>query len=623
LRSAAFDELLRIIREEEPPKMSVRLSSSETLANTAINRKIEPKKLSLLVRGELDWIVMKALEKDRNRRYESAAGLARDVERYLHDEPIEACPPSVRYRLWKFLSRNRGQVLAVGLLLFALVAGLVGTTWGLVRAERALAREATQAESERQAKQAALVAVEAEKKAKQAAQTREAETRAVLDFVTNRIFAAARPEGVEGGLGRDVTLREALDAALPALDAFKDQPLIEAKLRMTLGLSYDLLGEETLAHDQLQAAHTLYSRHAAPDDQDTLWSTCLLAGTYTQLGRLAEAVKLHEETLALRRAKLGPTHFDTLFSMYCLAGAYHGLGRHEESLRLNEETLALQKANLGADHRSTLDTMGNLAQSYLAVGRYDDALRLNEETLALRRSTLGPDHPHTLWSTNNVAETNFAMGRYAEALKLGKETLALRQAKLGPDHRETLMSMKIVADCYAQLGQGAEAMKHYEDRLARLEKNHGSEHREIAQLLSRISWILTLSPDAEFRNPRRAVELSERAVNLEPAVDSWWNALALAHYRAGDWKAAIAAADKAISLDKEEDDRGFDWLLQAMAHWQLGDKDEARNLYDQAAKWIENYKAGDIVLRHFQDEAAELLDIDESQSPPDPQLQEK
>ena len=85
--------------------------------------------------------------------------------------------------------------------------------------------------------------------------------------------------------------------------------------------------------------------------------------------------------------------------------------------------------------------------------------------------------------------------------------------------------------------------------------------------------------------------------------------MALAHYRADDWKAAIAAADKAISLDKEEDDRGFDWLLQAMAHWQLGDKDEARNLYDQAAKWIENYKAGDIVLRHFQDEAAELMGI--------------
>ena len=610
-QQAAYDEIRRIIREDEPPKPSTRLSDAkDTLPSISAQRRMEPAHLTRLVCGELDWIVMKALEKERTRRYETPVELARDVERYLRNEPVEACPPSVRYRLRKFLARNKRPVLAAGLLLLALIAGIIGTTTGLVRAQHALAREAKQADAERQAKLEALAAVEAEKKAKQTAETREAETRAVLDFVTNHIFAAARPEGVEGGLGRDVTLREALDAALPALEnAFKDQPLIEAKLRVTLGLSYFLLGEDKVAHDQAQAARTLYSRHAAPGDRDALWSAHLLAITYSLQGRHAEALKLYEETLALRRATLGPNHLDTLTNMGDLAGAYQGLGRTEEALRLTEETFALQKANLGPDHNATLGTMGNLALAYLAVGRYDDALRLNEEALALRRSTLSPDHPHTLWILNNLAETYFKMGRYAEALKFGKEALRLRQAKLGPDHRETLRSMQIVADCYAQLGQGAEAMKHYEDRLARLEKNHGSEHREIAQLLSRISWILTLSPDAEFRNPRRAVELSQRAVNLEPAVDSWWNALALAHYRAGDWKAAIAAADKAISLDKEEDDRGFDWLLLAMAHWQLGDKEEARKFYDQSAKWIESNKAGDIVLRHFQDEAAELMGI--------------
>jgi tetratricopeptide (TPR) repeat protein len=238
-------------------------------------------------------------------------------------------------------------------------------------------------------------------------------------------------------------------------------------------------------------------------------------------------------------------------------------------------------------------------------------LRLNKEALALRRSTLGPDHPNTLWSLSNLAQTYFAMGQYAEALKFAKETLALRQAKLGPDHRETLMSMRIVADCYAQLAQGDESMKHYEELLARWEEHHGSDHRQIAELLSRISWILTLATDAKVHNPRRAVELSQRAVKLDPDVDIWWRGLALAHFRAGDWKAAIDAADKSISLDKEEDDRGLAWLLLAMAHWQLGDKDEARKFYDQATQWIEEGHAGDIVLRHFQEEAAKLMGIKE------------
>jgi serine/threonine protein kinase len=169
LKQAVFDEIRRIIREDEPQRPSARISSSRTLPAIAAHRQIEPARLSKLVRGELDWIVMKALEKDRSRRYETATGLARDVERYLLDEPIEACQPSVRYRLWKFLSRNKGPVLAAGLLVFALLAGIVGTTWGLVRAERALARESKQAEAERQAKQEALAAAEAEKKAKQSA----------------------------------------------------------------------------------------------------------------------------------------------------------------------------------------------------------------------------------------------------------------------------------------------------------------------------------------------------------------------------------------------------------------------------------------------------------------------
>ncbi len=136
LRSAAFDEMLRIIREEDPPKPSTRLSTIDTLPSVAANRQIEPKRLSTFVRGELDWIVMKALEKDRARRYETANGLANDVRRYLNDEPVVACPPSAAYRLNKFARRNKATFVAASLIALALMLGLLGTSWQAVRATR-------------------------------------------------------------------------------------------------------------------------------------------------------------------------------------------------------------------------------------------------------------------------------------------------------------------------------------------------------------------------------------------------------------------------------------------------------------------------------------------------------
>jgi WD40 repeat protein/serine/threonine protein kinase len=137
LKEAALLEVLRIIREEEPPRPSTRLSTTEELPTVAASRGLDPKKLSGLVRGELDWIVMKALEKDRNRRYESANALATDLERYLHDEPVLACPPGAGYRLRKFLRRHKRPVLAAASLLVLLVVGIVGTAIGLVRALQA------------------------------------------------------------------------------------------------------------------------------------------------------------------------------------------------------------------------------------------------------------------------------------------------------------------------------------------------------------------------------------------------------------------------------------------------------------------------------------------------------
>ena len=140
MKEAAYAEILRMIREEEAPKPSTRLSDSgEALASISAQRHMEPAKLARLMRGELDWIVMKCLEKDRNRRYETANGFAMDVQRYLADEPVQACPPSAGYRLWKFARRNKGSLLAVSLVVLALVSGIIGTTWGMIHATDARA----------------------------------------------------------------------------------------------------------------------------------------------------------------------------------------------------------------------------------------------------------------------------------------------------------------------------------------------------------------------------------------------------------------------------------------------------------------------------------------------------
>jgi hypothetical protein len=203
-KEAAWQEMLRLIKEEEPPRPSARLSGSGSLPSVAAQRGSEPVKLTRLVKGELDWIVMKALEKDRSRRYETANGLARDLERYLADEAVEACPPSAGYKLRKFARKHRVALTTVAAFAALLLIGGVVSAWQAVRATRAEAE--------------ALAARDAE-----AASA--AEVRAVLKFFQDRVLAAARPESEEGGLGPQATIRVAVDAAEPGIAAaFADRP---------------------------------------------------------------------------------------------------------------------------------------------------------------------------------------------------------------------------------------------------------------------------------------------------------------------------------------------------------------------------------------------------------------
>ncbi len=388
LRQAACAVILHRIREEETPKPSSRLSeSSDELATIAERRQTEPARLAKLVRGELDWIVMRAVEKDRTRRYETAGGLARDVERYLSNEPVEAGPPSATYRLRKYARKHRGVLaMAVAFAGVLMLAAAVSTRQAyLATKARNEAQKAYEQSRVNEAK-----AKEQEVQARRSA----AEAEGLLNFFEDRVLAAARPEGRAGGLGRAVTLRQAIDAALPAVaQDFAAQPLVEARLRQTLGTSYYHLGDPAKAAEQFEASRACMQRHRGPDDPDTLKSMDNLASSYNALGRHAEALKLHEQALTLMKSNLGPDHLNTLQTMNNLATSYYSLGRHAEALKLQEETLTLRKSKLGPDHPDTLASMNNLAASYYSLGRHAEALKLYEETLTLHEAQAGPRPP--------------------------------------------------------------------------------------------------------------------------------------------------------------------------------------------------------------------------------------
>jgi eukaryotic-like serine/threonine-protein kinase len=425
---------------------------------------LDSTRLSKEIRGDLDWVVMKALEKDRDRRYATAGDFAQDLHRFLGGEAILARPPSVAYRMRKFVHRHRGAVLAGAAVTMALIAGTVIASWQAI--------VATGAQND------ALKAAQAENQAKIAAAAKEAETQAVLDFVLNRILAAARPEGRPGGLGPDVKLRSALEAALPAVDkSFEKQPLVEARLRMTLGDSFRFLGDHKIAAAQYARARALYTAHLGPDHVNTLQSVNNLANALSDLGNYEEALKLREDTLARRRATLGPDHVETLMSMRNLANSYADMHRYEEARKLEEETLPLVRAKLGPSHRDTLACMNNLALTYTALERFEDAASLQEEALKLFQATLGADDPDTLVAMSNLANSYNDLKRYAESIQLHEKSLKLQQAKLGADHLDTANCMYNLANSYGKAGDIAKAIEWHAAALQVRKIKVGLDHR--------------------------------------------------------------------------------------------------------------------------------------------------
>jgi tetratricopeptide (TPR) repeat protein len=392
-------------------------------------RGVDVRRLGQVLRGELDWLVMKALEKDRNRRYESTSALAADVQRYLRDEPVEACPPSAGYRLRKFARRHQRPLAMAAVVLAALAAAVVVSAWQAVEARDAQHQaeaDRKQAEADRDRAQSAERQAKTEQDRAQTAERRAATeaaiARAVNAFLQQDLLGQAdgeHPAIWAKGEKPYLTVRDALDQASARIDQrFHDQPLVEAAIRTTLGVTYHRLRDVRTAIRHLKRAVDLRQAHLGSDHPDTGDSIAHLAHAYQWATRFPEAIALRRGVLERVKAQFGADHPDTLGCMVALAETLECAGQLDESALLLEHVVEKQRARSGTTHPDTYDTMYRLACTYGHNNKFDESRSLFEKLLTLRRSDRDLGH---------FGEFCIMAGKPARAEPLLRECLQLRR----------------------------------------------------------------------------------------------------------------------------------------------------------------------------------------------------
>jgi tetratricopeptide (TPR) repeat protein/predicted Ser/Thr protein kinase len=461
-------------------------------------RETDPARLSSIsrnYRGDIETIVAKALEKDKTRRYNSAADLAADIRHYLDEEPIAARRPSTAYQLQKFARRNRALVAGVAAVFVVLVAGVIASTWQAVRANRAgqaalVERDrALAAETKaRAAEQATAVerdrALNAEKTAtnernnalvaqSQAVQSRNravaeqqrandetATAKAVSDFLQNDLLAQASANNQAGPNTKpdpDLKVRTALDRAAARIPGkFDKQPLVEAAVRQTIANTYKDLGLYPDAQPHLERAVELHTKVQGQEHQDTLTAMSDLADLYLDQGKFAAALALHTRVLQSRRRILGPEHPATLMSLGRVATVYEKQGQWSQAETIQSQVLEISRRVLGEEHSDTVQAMVGLATIHFRERQLPQAEVLDAKAVEILTHVHGEEHPETLDAMNNLAQIYFEEGKDAQAERLQSHTLEIRRRVLGEEHPNTLESMNNLAVIYKAEGKYAE-----------------------------------------------------------------------------------------------------------------------------------------------------------------------
>jgi serine/threonine protein kinase/tetratricopeptide (TPR) repeat protein len=433
--SARLPEAVRTIQEDEPRLLST--VSSE-------------------YRGDIETIVAKALEKDKTRRYSSAAELAADIRHHLHDEPITARPASTIYQLQKFARRHKGLVLGIAAVFLVLIAGIIASTREAARANREAAT-----------------------------------SRAISDFLQNDLLAqasAANQAGPNTKPDPDLKVRTAVDRAAARISGrFDKQPEIEAAIRDTIGQVYLDLGLYPEARTQFDRALDLQRRVLGAKNPETLKTLNRIGYSAFLQGKYPEAEALLRQTLEMQRRVLGTEHRDTLSSIGALADVYWRQSKYPEAEALYSKAFSIQRRLLGPEHPDTLESMHDMAIVYFERGKYAQAEGLENQTLEIRRRVLGSEHPQTLASMDNLASVYYAQGKYAQAEALEGQTLEIRRRVLGPEHPQTLMSMDNLANVYDSEGKYAAAESLHSASLEITRRIFGSENSDTLMSMNNLA----------------------------------------------------------------------------------------------------------------------------------------
>jgi tetratricopeptide (TPR) repeat protein len=397
VREAALLEVLRVIREEEPPKPSTRLSTVAELPSIAAQRGLEPKKLSGLVHGELDWIVMKALEKDRSRRYDTANGFARDIERYLHDEPVQACPPSARYRLRKFLHKYRVPLAVAASFIVLLAAASVVSTWQAVRATRA----------------------EAISRANEAkARTEAAKATAISDLL-QEMLSSASPSKEKAA---DYTVRQLLDDFSAGLgDQLKEQPEAEIAIRKTIATAYRRLALLDKAESQFRKAIEL-ARRIRPDSFPLADLLVDYSWNVAQRGDAAGAEALAREALAIYQRR-GADAKRVLQASYTVQQFLRTQSKHKEAQAVGEAALSFAHTAGQEDNLQVAAILQGLADSKSSTGQLQEAEALARRALELQRRLSDAQNTSTAWNLIVLGDVLNRQAKREEAERCYREAL--------------------------------------------------------------------------------------------------------------------------------------------------------------------------------------------------------
>jgi tetratricopeptide (TPR) repeat protein len=612
LRSSAYVEIQRIIREQEPARPSARLATLAPLPTVVAHRSTAPGKLAKLVRGDLDWIVMKALEKDRRRRYDSASNLALDIGRFLASEPVVAAPPSAGYRLRKFARRHRWGVRAGAVVALSLLAGFIGTVTFAVRESRQ--RSLTESTARRTAEVADFQArifrdldaaemgrhiQEAFREQVRASLARRLvgpypdwrpmsaeEVEAALNAFDERA-RAAQPVDIARRIMHEDVLRRAAEVAR---SEFADQPAVLAQVLESIGSTYSSLGMFEEARALLTPALELRRGIADGDELVSAATMAHLGEAERAVGLLHEAETNHREALAIRRRVLGSEHLDTARSLGELAGVLQDSGSLVEAERLRRDALLVQQRLAGDEDPRTITAMHDLATVLHARGENDQAEGVYRRVLARRRTALGEADVQTAAVKNDLGLLLREQGDLEAAEPLLREALAAERAELGDESETVAATMRNLALVLDDRGDAGGAQSLRLDALALARDHFGAQHPSVALALNDLGVAKVRAGDARAGEAllREALAINQ---HVEPGP-SRSTAMVLHHLAEALWQQDAVDEAEALALESVEtyrahpdwDPTEFDHALYVLAllRAHVGRQDEAVALLSEA-----------------------------------------